>query len=282
VHGTAISCLDDRRATTAPGTGFLRIARHGRRSVVSRAFASSPLKLLTPRNHGCGAWIYTSTYGGGLVDRDALRLHAQIDEGASAFLSTQAATKVYRSPNGTSADFHATVGGGGVLVSLPDPVICFASSTYRQTQRFDLAESASLVLLDWMSSGRRESGERWTFDRYSTRITVRCEDRLVVYDALSLDSLDGDLADRMGRFDVFAIVVLTGPALRDHAERAVARVASMPVPSRSDLLISASPLAGGAIIRAAGVSIEAVGRALRAHLTFVPALLGDDPSARKW
>ena len=44
-------------------------------------------------------------------------------------------------------------------MSLPDPVICFASSTYRQTQRFDLAESASLVLLDWMSSGRRESGE---------------------------------------------------------------------------------------------------------------------------
>jgi hypothetical protein len=31
-----------------------------------------------------------------------------------------------------------------------------------------------------------------------------------------------------------------------------------------------------------GTSVEAVGRAAREYLRFVPALLGDDPWSRKW
>jgi hypothetical protein len=34
--------------------------------------------------------------------------------------------------------------------------------------------------------------------------------------------------------------------------------------------------------RLLGASAEAVGRAIREYLAFVPALLGDDPWARKW
>ena len=70
------SSVDDRwsplagAAVTAtsltPGQGAIRIARRGRRSVAERVAAASPLRLLTPRNHGDAAWIYTSSFGGGL------------------------------------------------------------------------------------------------------------------------------------------------------------------------------------------------------------------------
>ena len=53
-----------------PGTGFLDVARVERRSVVRRAFATSPLRLLTPKNHGSAAWVYASSYGGGLLGGD--------------------------------------------------------------------------------------------------------------------------------------------------------------------------------------------------------------------
>jgi urease accessory protein len=98
------------------------------RTVVTHAYATSPLRLLMPANPGDAAWVYTSSFGGGLVDGDRLVVDADVGLGASVFLSTQASTKVYRSPGGTSTELHARVAGGALLVVAPDPVVCFAES----------------------------------------------------------------------------------------------------------------------------------------------------------
>ena len=39
---------------------------------------------------------------------------------------------------------------------------------------------------------------------------------------------------------------------------------------------------GGALLRMAGISVEQMGRALRAHLAFLSPLVGDDLWSRKW
>jgi hypothetical protein len=57
---------------------------------------------------------------------------------------------------------------------------------------------------------------------------------------------------------------------------------SEPVARRSDLIFSVSPLAVGAVLRIAGVSVEAVGRLIHHHLQPVSEQLGDDPWSRKW
>ena len=123
--------------TDAPGTGLLDVVRVDRRSVVRRAYATSPLRLLTPKNHGTAAWVYTSSYGGGLVGGDDLRLTVKVGREASVFLSSQASTKVYRSQARASLRLDAEVAAGGQLIVWPDPVVCFAGSTYRQEQRVD-------------------------------------------------------------------------------------------------------------------------------------------------
>lgn len=267
----------------APGRGMLSVVRAGPRSVVSRAYATSPLRWLTPRNHGTAAWVYAATYGGGLVGGDRLRVDVAVGPDATAVLSTQASTKVYRSPRGTSVELAAVVAGGGLLIMLPDPVVSFADSTYDQDQRFELEAAAGLLLVDWLSSGRKGAGERWAFDRYSSRLAIRREGRLILFDALSLAAEDGELTARMGRFDVVCLVALLGPHLRLHAERALSRVAALPVERQAHLLLAASPIASeGCLLRIGGVSMEGVVRALRDYLSFVPALLGDDPWARKW
>jgi urease accessory protein len=250
---------------------------------VCRALATSPLRLLTPANHGRAAWIYTSTYGGGLVDGDAMSLHVSVGSGASAFIATQASTKVYRSPRGTDVELHGRVGPAGLLVAVPDPVVSFAGSRYRQAQRFDLKEGSALVLVDWMSSGRRASGERWMFDEYVSRTVVRSGDRLLLHDAIALRSADGDLAARFGRFDVLALLVVVGTAVQREARALVATINERPIGRRSDELVSAAPLGeAGCVVRVAGRSVEQVGGRIRQMLGFVPALLGDDPWSRKW
>ena len=264
------------------GSGSVRIERLGHHSIVTRCVAASPLRLLTPRNHGSAAWIYSATCGGGLVDGDAIDLGVRVEEGAAALLSTQASTKVYRSC-GTSSRIDGLVAPGGLLMVLPDPVVCFAASNYRQQQRFRLEDGASLVLMDWISSGRHAAGERWHFERYSSRLEVRRGDEIVLLDALSLDRSAGDIHGRMGRFNILCVIVVIGPLLEAHAERAAALAAKRPVTDRASLLVGASRIGtGGCIVRLAGVSMEEVTAAARDSLAFVPLLLGDDPWARKW
>jgi urease accessory protein len=266
-----------------PGTGVLDVARVEHRSVVRRAYATSPLRLLLPRNHGAAAWVYLSSYGGGLVGGDELSLTVHVGPDASAFVSSQAATKIYRSQAPTSVHLDATVAAGGQLVLWPDPVVCFAGSTYRQRQRIDLAAGAGLVLVDAMSSGRRASGERWRFDEYTSELSIASEGRLVLRDALRLAAADGDIAARMGRFDVLASAAIVGRRWTAAIEQTLAAVAAQPVERQADILVAAAPIRdAGCVLRVAGRSIEQVSAVVRRYLSFVSSFLTDDPWARKW
>ncbi len=268
------------------GAGELEFAKVRGATVLTRAVASSPLKLLNPKNAGTSAWAYLSTYGGGLVGGDSLSVCVEIGRGATAFVSTQASTKVYRSSLGATQRLHARAADDSLLVLLPDPVTCFAGSRYFQEQHIDMERAANLVLVDWLSAGRVGSGERWQFTEYRSRTFVRRDGRLVLHDALVLLPEDGDVASRMGRFNCLALAVVMGPALRATAARLAGSIGSAPAPRRADLLLSAAPLgpgsSDGVVLRMAGGSVEQVGAVLRQHLNVVPSLLGDDPWACKF
>ncbi|MGZ6098423.1 MAG: urease accessory protein UreD, partial [Myxococcaceae bacterium] len=80
--------------------GHLAFRQAGTGTAVETAYAESPLRFLTPRNHGTAAWAYTSTLGGGLVDGDRLELDIAVGPGARAFVSSQGPTRVFRSSGG--------------------------------------------------------------------------------------------------------------------------------------------------------------------------------------
>lgn len=271
-------------AGLGPGRGSIEVrATPDGRSVVSRAFAASPLRLLTPRNHGRASWIYTSSFGGGLVDGDRVELDIEVHNGASAYLSTQASTKVYRSARGTATETRARVAPHASLVVMPDPVVCFAQSRYTQVQRFDVSASSRLVVVDWLSSGRAASGERWQFDEYVSRLQVHVDGRLVMHDAMALRAEDGPLEARLGRFDVLALALVLGDDLRATGAGIIEQVGRAPVTRRDDLLVAAAAVGtNGCLLRIAGRSVEQVGQVLREYLAIVPSMLGDNPWARKW
>ena len=249
-------------------------------TVLTRAVAASPLRLLHPKNSGSAAWVYAATFGGGLLGGDAIALDVTVGADASALLSTQASTKVYRSEASSSQHLRAHVDDEGLLVLLPDPVTPFAASRYSQEQHIDLSDTASLVAVDWMTAGRVNSGERWQFTSYASRTWLRRGGRLVLHDATVLADADGDLGERMRRFNCIAWAVAIGPAVRAAAARLAGFLGDAPVPKRPDALLSAAPLADdGVLLRVAGTSAQQVGAVLRQHLNFVPSLIGDDPWA---
>jgi urease accessory protein len=268
---------------TAAGQGSLAIVRSGNASVVARSFATSPLRLLTPANHGHGAWIYTSNHGAGLVDSDRLTLDVEVGPGATAFISSQASTKVYRSPAGTGVKIDARVGADAILILAPDPVVPFAGSNYRQVQRFQLEPGGMLVVADALVAGRCAAGERWAFSEYRGQTEIRVGRRLLVHDALVLRPDDGVLERRFGRFDVLTTMFIVGPGLSSEAESLLAAIERQPVRRHADLILTASRLArDGCVVRLLATSVERAVHAVRGLLRFVPAWLGDDPWSRKW
>jgi urease accessory protein len=275
------------RVGNAAGSGAVELARVAGRTVVTRARANSPLKLLNPRSPGSGAWVFTSTFGGGLVAGDQLSLSVDVGDGCSCLLGTQSATKVYRSPDGRSAGqaLAVSVGSDSTCVIAPHPVSCFAQARFVQRQRIELTSGSSLVLIDWLTSGRHAAGERWAFDRYDSRTDVFIDRRHVFRDALLLSAADGpiDVPHRTGGFDCFAYAVVVGAAFDEPARHLLRQIERQPVPSdpRVPLIFAASPLdARGVIVRAAGSGTEIVGRWLLAQLSFVSDVLGSDRWSR--
>lgn len=255
-------------------------------STVTSSFTTSPMKLLAPRSRGRSVWAYTSSFGGGLVAGDQTKLDVQLRPGTSCFLGTQASTKIYRNPASLPSGHEtgAALEAGSLLVFAPDPVQAFARSIYLQRQRFNLAPDSSLVLLDWFTSGRAARGERWECSRFASRNEVFVDGRCVFLDSLLLSPDDGELCSnhRLGRFNCVATVLLLGPALQSLAARLLESIKLEPVVRRSDLVFSSSALADGAVLRIAGVSVEAVGRLIHHNLQPISEQLGDDPWSRKW
>jgi urease accessory protein len=252
------------------------VVRPGRgRSDVHRARGAGPLRLLFPRAAGDAAWIVTSSLGGGLVDGDAVALEVTIDAGATAVVTTQASTKVYK--GSSQQRTHVRVAGDGTALVVPDPVVPYRDASFAQTTELELARDASLILCDVLTAGRVAYGERWSATRLDTLLRISIDGTLVLHDRIVLA---GDVAAHMQRFTALATAILIGPRVR---EVAAAQLAALErVMPGSPVIVAGSPLADGALFRIAGDDVETVVHATRALLQGACTRVGEAPWSRKW
>ncbi|MCH2125580.1 MAG: urease accessory protein UreD [Pirellulaceae bacterium] len=267
------------------GKGFLKTAWVTDRTEIIRAQASNPLKLLCPRRSQT-AWVYTTTFGGGLVAGDHIDLNLEIGDGTSCVLTSQSSTKVYKCPQGqtTRQTTQVAIGEEALLVIAPDPMTCFAGSRYQQEQRLDLAKTASLVLVDWLTSGRRARDECWKFSRYSSQIDLRRADQRIFFESLLLDPIDGPLNSpyRLGKFHCMALLVLVGPIVQQAAEAILSEISNQPIEPGIPLIQAVSEIPGGIVLRIMGCETEQVSYVLQERLDFLLSWIGEGPWSRKW
>ena len=261
----------------------MTFTRIGSDTVLTRAFATSPSKLIATKARAATCWVYAATFGGGLVGGDEIRLNVDVKREARALLTTQASTKVYRSLRPSRQTIVATVEPRALLAVVPDPIVCFADADFTQHQRYELHDDASLVVVDWMTSGRHASGERWAFSRYESRLEITRESERVVFDGVLLERDLDSVAERMHQFEVILTAVVSGPLVSPAIDSLIARTATESIVHRADLVVSTARLRdGGLLLRMGGISVEQVGRVLRDYLAFLSPLAGDDLFSRKW
>ncbi|XP_006448655.2 urease accessory protein D isoform X3 [Citrus clementina] len=89
-------------------TGKLVVKKVGGKSTVTRCFSKYPLKFIIPNKVGSSetdaVWVYTLTYGGGIVSGDSISCEITVADACTAVLTTQASTKVYKSLGSKSSE----------------------------------------------------------------------------------------------------------------------------------------------------------------------------------
>ncbi|CAN1828537.1 Urease accessory protein D [Linum perenne] len=290
-------------------TGKLRVEKVGEKSTATRCFSKYPLKFILPNKVGASGvdavWIYTLTYGGGIVSGDRISCEFDICNGCTAVLTTQASTKVYKSLGSRCSEqfLEARIGSDALLVVIPDPVTCFATARYAQKQVFRVVAGSSLVLVDWITSGRHESGEKWEFELYKSTNQIFMaadddEDLPLFIDTVLLEQGSiSSIAECMLDYQVIAMVVLLGPKLKniqnqvqENVRRLMSKELHMPFTGRrgssSDgfdkptFVASCSPFGPkgtGVVVRIAATTTESVYNFLNEQLSGLESLIGIAP-----
>lgn len=239
--------------------------------------SSSVLKLMLPRPRGAAVWACAATYGGGLVAGDRISLALQVGTSAALCLGTQSTTKVFRSTGAVAEqELDAAVASGGLLAILPEPLSPFAGSRYRQRTRLRLAADASLAWLDTVSAGRVACAERWLLQGYDARTDLEIDGRLLLRDTLRLGP---GASDRLGPHGAVSTLLLCGPRAAEAAQAGRA-LAELHRPGDDGLLINASPVADGILLRFAARDPEILAGRIRSILAPLAVPLDGDPWRR--
>lgn len=183
--------------------------------------------------------------------------------------------------------FH--VESAGALFLLPDPVTCFQSASYTQKQTFHLSRDASLVVLDWLTSGRRTRGEDWAFSRYYSANEIWADGKRIAKDVMLLEDKEvyppapRTLRDRLTPYSCYAMLILYGPLVQAIIEGMIAqydRISVLKARAPPDMLWSLSPMTSGeaswAIVRVAGKETEEVKRWISQALGELQHIIGID------
>jgi urease accessory protein len=135
------------------------------------------------------ALAHLHNISGGVLGGDAFALHVSVGENARAQLTTPGATRIYRHrvhlPD-ASQQTRVEIESGAVLEYLPDPLIPFADSRYRQSTHIQLAPDAGLFWWETIAPGREAYGERFGYELVEMTLEIATPTRPIALERYQL------------------------------------------------------------------------------------------------
>jgi urease accessory protein len=149
----------------------------------------APLKIQRPHYpEGPGICYSTIVHtAGGMVGGDELTQNIHLQPNSQVFLTTPAATKVYRSIGATCTQTTTIqLNTNAYLEWFPQETIIFNAAQYHQTLRINLAPGATVLLWDITRFGRTARGEAFESGYWRSDVEVWQGDRPLLIDRQSL------------------------------------------------------------------------------------------------
>lgn len=215
----------------------LGFALSGEKTRVIRHFQQFPLHVFRPiyldpyRPEMAFAYIMSH---GGTVQGDRYRLDLTCAPGASAHITTQSATKLYRMDVNYATQFvRLTAAADSFLEYMPDPVVPFRGTRFCGRTSLTAHESATVILGEILLPGRVAHGENHDYTIYATHLEAcSSEGDLWFCDSLKFapDSRSPQSPGRLGPFAALANLYVISRRVAPHSlsARLHARLAQLP------------------------------------------------------
>ncbi|ABM07529.1 urease accessory protein UreD [Paenarthrobacter aurescens] len=203
-------------STLALGEGAVRgrlelgVCLRGGRSVASRQFHEGALRVLRPHyldESGQVGYVMVNP-GGAYLGADLFLIDVTVENNAALLLTTQSATKVYRTP-GSFAEQRMSVrlGEGSRLELMPDQLIAYREASYRQNSRISLHPTSSLIMAEVITPGWSPDGASFKYQEVRLRNEIWIDDengaKLLALDNLLIRPPLGDVTG-MGFMEGFS------------------------------------------------------------------------------
>lgn len=156
--------------------GFLGLrfaCRSGKTALMQCRFRL-PLQVLAPAELPDGtACLMLLNPTGGIVGGDSLSIQIVQEEGTRVCLTTPSATRVYRTlDRPASQNTILMVGEDASVEYLPDHVIPYSGSDFRQSLHVEMAAGSAGIFWDALAAGRVARGECWEFRELDFRTEI--------------------------------------------------------------------------------------------------------------
>ncbi|MFB0839604.1 urease accessory protein UreD [Arthrobacter sp. E44] len=251
----------------------LGVSLRGRRSVASRQFHQGALRVMRPHyldNSGQVCYVVVNP-GGAYLGADLFLLDVEVGDSASLLLTTQSATKVYRTPGSFAEQRLAVRLGEGARVELmPDQLIAYREASYRQRTSVTLRPSSCLVMAEVVTPGWSPDGAVFRYEEVRLRNEIRVETgtgtELLALDNLLIRPPLGDVAGLgfMEGFSHLGSLVVVDPRV-DQALADELHQLTQPFDARTGLSLTRT-IGGttGLVLRSLSNSTEELNRLLSA------------------
>ena len=159
------------------------------KTVAKNVYFQGALKVMRPIYHDDSgqACYYILNPGGGYLDGDRYQMQISLENNARLTLTTQSATKVYKTPH-THAyqETEIFLKKGSYLEYIPDPLIAYRQARYKQKNVIHMEKGATFLYSISLRQGGLQMGERFSYDMLQLINEIYMDDELVVYDHIKL------------------------------------------------------------------------------------------------
>ena len=189
--GTAPQRYDEEAADIIPphrtgmeGRLHLSLLYDGTRTIIAGQRAEPPLAvqraLYCEQSLPDMAYVYVTSTSGGILQGDRHVTRFDLGDGARAHITTQGATRIYGTRDSARtekkaaarASLRMSLGESSYLEYMPDQIIPYAGSKFRQDAVISVHETATLMYAETVSPGRVGMGESFEYESCSLRMRV--------------------------------------------------------------------------------------------------------------
>lgn len=172
-------------------TGILHLSAEEKngKTIANRVYFQGAYKVMRPVYHDESGQVcyYILNPGGGYLDGDKYQMKISLEKKARLILTTQSATKIYKSPHSYAyQESEFNLKDGSCLEYIPDPLIGYKDARYKQKNIIRMEKGCTLFYSDIITPGWSPEGDKFSYNMLQLINEIYMENELAVYDHIKL------------------------------------------------------------------------------------------------